>query len=128
MRAVTTRRWALDSVAGDRWHDRDPRGSIAGAQMDARRLIDQHRREILRLAVTHGARNVRLFGSIARGEAGIESDVDMLVSMEPGRTLLDLVGLWQDLERLLGRSVDLLSDGGLSPYLRDRILVEAIAL
>jgi hypothetical protein len=96
--------------------------------MDARRLIDQHRQDILRLAVTHGARNVRLFGSVARGEAGIESDVDMLVSMEPGRTLLDLVGLWQDLERLLGRSVDLLSDGGLSPYLRDRILVEAIAL
>jgi hypothetical protein len=96
--------------------------------MDARTLLDRHREEILRLAAAHGARNVRLFGSIARGDAAPDSDIDVLVSMEQGRTLLDLVGLWQDLEGLLGRPVDLLSDGGLSPYLRDRILTEAVAL
>ena len=96
--------------------------------MGAINPLDQHREAILRLAATHGARNVRVFGSVARGEAGVESDVDVLVSMEPGRTLLDLIGLSQDLERLLGRRVDVVSDGGLSPYLRDRILAEAVAL
>jgi predicted nucleotidyltransferase len=86
------------------------------------------RREILGFAASHGARNARVFGSAARGEAGATSDVDLLVEMEPGRSLLDLVGLWQDLEDLLGTHVDVLSDGGVSPHLRERIYAEAVPL
>ena len=86
------------------------------------------RPEILRCAADHGARNVRVFGSTARGESGPVSDVDLLVEMEPGRSLLDLVGLWQDLEEMLGAHVDVLSDGGVSPHLRERIHAEAVAL
>lgn len=92
------------------------------------RTILAKREEILRLAALHGARNVRIFGSVARGEAGPESDVDFLVDMPKGRSLLDLVGLWQDLEELLQRKVDVVVDGGLSPYLKDRILAEAVPL
>ena len=87
-------------------------------------LIDK-RDAILRLTAQHGARNVRVFGSAARGDAGPESDFDLLVDLEPGRTLLDHIGLWQDLEELLGRPVDVVVEGGISPYLRDRILAEA---
>jgi uncharacterized protein len=91
-------------------------------------LLKQNRSEILRIATEHGAHNVRIFGSVARGEAGTESDVDILVTMEKGRNLLDLVGFWQDVEELLGRKVDVISDGGVSPYLRERILSEAMPL
>lgn len=86
------------------------------------------RREILAYAAEHGARNVRVFGSTARGEAEASSDVDLLVEMEPGRNLLDLVGFWQDLEDLLGSHVDVLTDGGVSPHMRDRIFAEAVPL
>jgi predicted nucleotidyltransferase len=86
------------------------------------------RREIIRCAASHGAGNVRVFGSAARGDADPSSDVDLLVEMEPGRSLLDLVGLWQDLEGLLGTHVDVLSDGGVSPHLRERIYAEALPL
>jgi len=86
------------------------------------------RLEILGFAAAHGARNVRVFGSLARGENGSASDVDLLVEMEPGRSLLDLVGLWQDLEDLLRTRVDVISDAGVSPHLRDRIYAEAIPL
>lgn len=67
------------------------------------------RDEIVRAAAAHGASNVRVFGSVARGSAGPGSDIDLLVDFEPGRTLLDHVGLWRDLEALLGRSVDVIS-------------------
>jgi predicted nucleotidyltransferase len=90
--------------------------------------ILQRRSEILDRASQHGARNVRVFGSAARGDAGPASDVDLLVEMETGRSLLDFVGLWQELEDLLGLKVDLVSEGGISPYLREQILSEAIAL
>ncbi len=86
------------------------------------------RHEILEVAARHGARNVRVFGSIAHGEATSGSDLDLIVDMEPGRTLLDLVGLWQDLQELLGAGVDVVTEGGISPYLRERILGEAIPL
>lgn len=69
-----------------------------------------------------------MFGSTARGESGASSDVDLLVEMEPGRGLLDLVGLWQDLEEFLGTRVDVLSDGGVSPHLRERINAEVVPL
>ncbi len=90
--------------------------------------LHAHRRAILELAARHGARNVRVFGSIARGEDRPDSDVDLLVDVEPGRSLLDVIALEQDLEALLGRPVDVQTDGGLSPYLQQRILAEAAAL
>lgn len=96
--------------------------------MNLKDLVKAKRPEILRAAARHGARNVRVFGSFVRGEAGSDSDLDLLVQMDDGRSLLDLVGLWQDLEELLGRRVDVVSEGGLSPHLRGRILSEAVPL
>jgi len=96
--------------------------------MGMKELLESRRNEILGLAVGYGAKNIRVFGSAARGEGGTASDVDLLVDMEKGRNLLDLVGFWQDLEELLGCRVDVITDGGISPYLRDRIYAEAIPL
>jgi uncharacterized protein len=84
--------------------------------------------EILRIAHSHGARTVRVFGSRARGDATSASDLDLLIGLEPGRSLLDVVAIKQDLEDLLGFSVDVVTEGGLSPYLRDRVLAEALPL
>jgi hypothetical protein len=91
-------------------------------------LLKFKRPEILRLAQAHGAHNVRIFGSVVRGEARPESDVDFLVEMDSGRSLLDLIELSQDLETLLQRKVDILTDQGLSPYLEQRIHAEAVPL
>jgi predicted nucleotidyltransferase len=90
--------------------------------------LDVDRDAIRRQAARHGARDVRVFGSVARDEATTASDLDILVTMEPGRTLFDLIALEQDLRGLLGRRVDVISDAGLSPYLRSRILAAAVAL
>lgn len=90
--------------------------------------IEGRRDEILQIAATHGARNVRVFGSVARGEDRSDSDVDLLVEMADDRSLLDLVGLEQDLEELLGRHVDVLTDAAIHPALRSRIIAEARAL
>lgn len=95
---------------------------------ELREDMSARRDEVLRVAAARGARNLRVFGSRARGEHRAESDVDLLVELEPGRSLLDLVGLSQDLERLLGRRVDIVTDAGLSPHLRERIQAEAVAL
>ena len=86
------------------------------------------RGEILRIAAKRGARNVRIFGSAARGEADERSDVDVLVDMEPGRSLLDMGGLLMDLRELLGRDVDVVTEPSLHWYIRDRILREAVPL
>jgi predicted nucleotidyltransferase len=91
-------------------------------------IIRKRRDEILRLAESYGIRRVRIFGSIARGEDRPESDIDVLVAFEPGRSLLDQVGFRQDLEEMLGRRVDVVSERGISPYLQDRILAEAVPL
>ena len=91
-------------------------------------VLRSQRRAILDAAARHGARNVRVFGSTVRGDAGPRSDVDFLVDVEPGRSLLDVIALEQDLEELLGRRVEVLTDGGLNPYLQERILTEAQAL
>jgi hypothetical protein len=88
-------------------------------------LLASHRREILDLAEKHGARNVRVFGSFARGEAGPESDLDLLVDMEPGRSLFDMGELMLDLRDLLGRKVDIVTEASLYWLLRRRILREA---
>ena len=85
-------------------------------------------REILDMAARHGARNIRVFGSVARGDDRPDSDLDLLVDVEPGRTLLDVIAFEQDLRELLGRRVDVLTEGGLSPYLQERILAEAASL
>ena len=92
---------------------------------EARVIVDEKRTEILRIATRHGARNLRVFGSHARGDARQDSDVDLLVDMESGRSLLDLVALGQDLEDLLQRHVDVITRSSLAPALRDRILAEA---
>lgn len=90
--------------------------------------VQSKREEILQLAAHRGARNVRLFGSVARNEAGPNSDVDFLVDLEPGRSLLDLGGLLMDLQRLLGRQVDVITEAGLRPRLRPQVLKEARSL
>lgn len=87
--------------------------------------LHDHAAAIRKIAARHGALNVRVFGSHARGEARPDSDLDLLVRMEKGRTLLDLIAVQQDVEDLLGIDVDVVSEGGLSPYLRDAILGEA---
>ena len=90
--------------------------------------LREKRDEILRLCASYGARNLRVFGSVARGEADVRSDVDFLVEIEPGRSLFDLGGLQYDLERLLGRPVDVVTERGLKPRIRDRVLQEAVPL
>lgn len=93
--------------------------------MELGNLIKEKRDDIFRLSELHGARNIRVFGSVARDEAGPESDIDFLVDMEQGRSLLDLGGLLVDLERLLGRRVDIVTERGLHWYLRETIIKEA---
>ena len=93
-----------------------------------RRLIDEHRDEILQIAARYGAKNVRLFGSTARGEAGPQSDVDILVDLAAGRSLLDLGGLLMDLQELLGCRVDVVTEAGLRPRIRERVMQEATPL
>ena len=88
--------------------------------------VRQRRAEIERLADRYGARNIRVFGSVARGQAGPASDLDILVRFDPERSLLDLIGFQQDLEELLGAAVDVVSEGGLK-YM-DEILQDAVAL
>ena len=94
--------------------------------MTTEQLVQSRREEILRIAAGHGARNVRVFGSVARGEASEESDIDFLVEMEPGRSLLDLGGLQVELESLLGRSVDVVTERGLKARIRSTVLCEAV--
>jgi hypothetical protein len=97
-------------------------------QMMTMEGLKARREEILRLANQWGARDVRVFGSVARGEAGPTSDVDFLVEFEPGRSLLDHGGLLMDLQELLGCEVDVVSEGGMRPRFRDRVMKEAVPL
>ncbi len=95
-------------------------------EMDA--TLKAHRDKILAIAASHGATNVRVFGSVVRGEAGPDSDVDFLVDLERGRSLLDLAKLLVELEQLLNRRVDVVTENGLRPHVREPILREAVAL
>jgi Predicted nucleotidyltransferases len=90
--------------------------------------LRQRREELLAIAARSGATNIRIFGSVARGEDAAISDVDFLVRMERGRSLLDLVALRDDLEAAIARRVDIVTENGISPYLRQRILTEATPL
>lgn len=96
--------------------------------MDVYQLLKDKRAEIVRIADVHGARNVRLFGSVARLEAAEDSDIDLLVTLEPDRSLLDLAALALELENALGREVDVVSDRGIKPRIRERVLSEAVPL
>ena len=91
-------------------------------------LLKGKREQILKIAAKHGARKVWVFGSVARGEADERSDVDFLVEMEPGRSLLDMGGLLMELRELLGRDVDVVTERGLKPRIPARVLREAVAL
>jgi uncharacterized protein len=91
-------------------------------------LRSERRDEILRVAKRRGAFNIRVFGSVARGEADENSDLDLLVTWEPGRSLLDHAGLVQDLQELLGVKVHVGTEKSLHWYARDRILREATPL
>lgn len=87
-----------------------------------------HREAILALAARYGASDVRVFGSVVRGEATSESDIDFLIELAPGRTLLDWSAFWQDLERLLGRPVDVAIEKSLKPEIRAQAIREALPL
>ena len=97
-------------------------------KVDIDELLNKKRDEILSIAAKYGAYNVRIFGSVVRGEAGSESDLDILVELEHGRSLMDHAGLMLDLQELLGCKVDVVTEKGLRPRLRERILAEAITL
>ena len=88
--------------------------------------IRSKRSEIEEIAKKYGATHVRVFGSLAKGEATLESDIDFLIQLEMGRTLFDIIALKQDLEDLLGRQVDVVTERSLSPYLRDEIMKNAV--
>lgn len=96
--------------------------------MGVEELLKEKREAILRITAQHGARNVRVFGSVARGEADDRSDVDILVEMEKGRSLLDLAGLWRELNELLGIRVDVVTEKGLRDSIREQVLKEAVPL
>ncbi len=91
-------------------------------------LLKEKRDEILRLAAGHGAHNVRIFGSVARGDARPDSDIDFLVDLDAGRSLLDLGGLLMDLQNLLHCKVDVVTEKGLRIRIRARVLLEAVSL
>ena len=95
---------------------------------EVQRLLTEKHDAILRIAARPRAKNIRVFGSVARGDSDAASDVDVLVDMEPGRSLLDMGGLLMDLQNLLGCSVDVVTERGLRPRIRDRVLKEAVPL
>jgi len=96
--------------------------------MDIKQLIQERRDDIRRIAARHGAYNVRIFGSVARGEAGPDSDIDFLIEAGPNTSSWFPAGLIIDLEEILGRPVEVVTEKGLNPYIRDNVLREAVAL
>jgi uncharacterized protein len=96
--------------------------------MDLQALLEQKRDQVLETAAHYGAYDVCVFGSVARGEANAASDIDLLVKLEPGRSLMDLGGLLYDLQNLLGTSVDVVTEKGLRPRIREQVLREAVPL
>ncbi|BDI16464.1 nucleotidyltransferase [Nostoc cf. commune SO-36] len=96
--------------------------------MNIYEILGGKREEILQIAAKYGAYNIRIFGSVARREADINSDVDFLVEMEPGRSLFDLGGLLMELQEILGCEVDVVTEKGLRSRIRERVLSEAVPL
>jgi hypothetical protein len=99
---------------------------MPGSATTTLQSIGAHRAEILELAARYGATNVRVFGSVARGEARPTSDIDLLITIDETRSLLDYIALMQDLEDLLGRRIDLVIEPDLHPAIRERVLAEAL--
>ena len=91
-------------------------------------FIMKRRENILKIAKAHGATNLKIFGSYARGDEKPGSDIDLLVELEPGRSLLDIIAIKQDIEDMINRKVDVVTADALSPYIREEIMQEAIAL
>jgi predicted nucleotidyltransferase len=102
--------------------------SHSGRKIAENSIVALRRDEILRIARSHGAMNVRLFGSYARGGETSESDLDILVTLEPHRSLLDLIAIKQDLEDELEIEVDVVTEASLSPYFREQVIKETILL
>ena len=96
--------------------------------MDVEDVLRQKREEILKICARYGARNVRVFGSVARGEAQGDSDIDLVVRFDPDRSLLDHAGLLIELQELLGCKVDVVSERGIKARIRERVLQEAVPL
>jgi len=96
--------------------------------MTLQELLQTKREEILAIAAKHGAYNLRIFGSVARGEAGPESDVDLLVDAGPETSPWFPAGLIIDLEELMGREVDVVTEGALHWYIKDQVVREAVPL
>ena len=96
--------------------------------MTVEQRLKEKRQQILSVAAKHGATNIRVFGSVARGQAGPASDVDLLVDMRADHSLLDRVSLILDLEEVLGQKVDVATERVLRPELRARVLREAVPL
>ena len=96
--------------------------------MGIQEIVKEKRQEILNISAKHGAQNVRVFGSVARGEAGPNSDLDLLVDVAPIHSPFFPGGLLADLEELLGKKVDVVTSEGLHWYIRDRVLKEAVPL
>ena len=96
--------------------------------MTLEEVRSRYRDQIVAAAVGRGTYNIRIFGSVARGDQHHDSDIDFLVDFEPGRSLLDLTGLWMDLEAVLGCKVDVVSGRGLKPRLASEVMREAVSL
>jgi predicted nucleotidyltransferase len=96
--------------------------------MTLRQLVEEKRDDILHIAAKHGAHNVRMFGSAARGDDRPDSDVDFLVDVGETTSSWFPAGLILDLQQILGRRVEIVTDKGLNPHLRDRVLREAVPL
>jgi predicted nucleotidyltransferase len=96
--------------------------------MEIADVLKANRQQVLQIASQYGASHIRVFGSVARGEARPDSDIDFLVEMEPGRSLLDMGGLVVELRELLGCGVDVVTERGLKQRIRARVLAEAVPL
>ena len=96
--------------------------------MTASDTLKRHRADVLKLAAKYGATDIRVFGSVARGDSDDSSDIDLLVRMSPGRSLFDIGGLVMDLQDLLGRRVDVVTELGLRPRIREQVLREAVPI
>ena len=96
--------------------------------MSIEKDLKDKRREILRIVAKYGAHDIRVFGSVARGQSGDDSDLDVLVKLGPDYSLLDIIAIKQDLEDLLGCEVDVVTEAAISPYIREEVLKEAVSL